>query len=226
MDKMNRKVIETADGSPTILIEDSDITYHSRHGAVQESMHVFIKSGLEYYINSHTEKKNLSIFEMGLGTGLNLLLTHEYSLEHKLNIYYEAVEQYPLEKEIAETISYPTVPAENNSFLRDMHAAPWNETVHTIGCSYRKVNTQLEAHNTKQKFDIVYYDAFAPNAQPVLWTEDIFRKLYNMMNDSGVLVTYCSKGDVRRAMLVAGFKVEKIPGPPRKREMLRATKYT
>jgi len=204
---MKRELQLTADGSHTIAIPDMNVTYHSTHGAIQESMHVFIQAGLQAL-----QLPAVRIFEMGFGTGLNALLTMQHA---DIPVYYYAVEQYPLTAEEVEGLSYGN----------ELHAYPWNEDV--------KINEQFTLHKAhvsllsvqpEQEFDLIYYDAFAPGAQPELWTREVFEKLYGMLAAGGILVTYCSKGDVRRAMLAAGFKVEKLTGPPGKREMLRAKK--
>lgn len=223
---MRRKVIQTADGSSTVHIEDMDVTYHSRHGAIQESMHVFINAGLEYFISKSGDTSPVKIFEMGLGTGLNALLTWQYALEKNLPVYYESVEQFPLGAAEVSALSYHTI-LQDKSALSAIHNADWNiEVALDKIFSFKKSDASLIDYATDVLFDIIYYDAFAPNAQPELWTEEVFTKLYSILNANGLLVTYCSKGDVRRAMIAAGFKVQKIPGPPGKREMLRAVKLT
>ncbi|MCB0699784.1 MAG: tRNA (5-methylaminomethyl-2-thiouridine)(34)-methyltransferase MnmD [Chitinophagaceae bacterium] len=219
---MNRTLLRTADGSATIHIEEMNVTYHSRHGAVQESMHVFINAGLVYYCNARPEKKELNIFEMGMGTGLNVLLTADHAVEHDLNIYYETLELHPLSNEETALLDYGTYVKTD---IHTIHNATWNSPVKLIErFTLKKVKQSLIEYRTPELFDIIYFDAFAPTAQPELWTEDIFHKMYGKLTQGGVLVTYCSKGDVRRAMIAAGFTVDKIQGPPGKREMLRATK--
>jgi tRNA U34 5-methylaminomethyl-2-thiouridine-forming methyltransferase MnmC len=216
-----REIVVTKDGSHTIAIPEKGVMYHSVHGAIQESRHVFIKAGLAY-VYDRLEQSAISIFEMGFGTGLNAFLTAIFALENKKHIYYTAVETSPLSTEevnvlnYAETLGYA-------KFFQQLHQCSWNEDValHEF-FTLRKVKTDLAAFTTSRQFDLVYYDAFAPSAQPELWTKEIFEKLYTMLNTNGVLVTYCSKGDVRRAMLSADFIVKKLPGPPGKREMLRA----
>lgn len=222
---MNRKVIKTADGSDTILIDDLGVSYHSKHGAIQESMHVFIEAGLEFYIAQLSTNQRISIFEMGLGTGLNALLTCQYTHKNSMNISYTAVEQYPATKEEVSVLNYSSLLQDDTNILTNIHTSEWEKTTGISDTfSFKKVHTSLQEYVPDEQYDIVYYDAFAPNAQPELWTTDIFSKLYSMMSDNAILVTYCSKGDVRRAMLSVGFEVQKIPGPPGKREMLRATK--
>ncbi len=216
---MKRKIIQTADGSSTIYIDEMDVTYHSRHGAVQESGHVFIGAGLKYFISNNPIIDQVRIFEMGLGTGLNALLSWQYAKANNIRVFYEGVELFPLTPEEASELSY------NEEMLQKIHSADWVVTVELDNCfSVSKQNSALNEYHTDHKFHIVYYDAFAPGAQPELWTVEIFSKMYELLEPNGILVTYCSKGDVRRAMLAAGFEVEKVPGPPGKREMLRALK--
>lgn len=204
---MKRELQLTADGSHTIAIPDMNVTYHSTHGAIRESMHVFIQAGLQAL-----QLPAVRIFEMGFGTGLNALLTMQHA---DIPVYYYAVEQYPLTAEEVEGLSYGN----------ELHAYPWDEDVEiNERFTLHKAHVSLLSVQPEQEFDLIYYDAFAPGAQPELWTREVFEKLYGMLAAGGILVTYCSKGDVRRAMLAAGFKVEKLAGPPGKREMLRAKK--
>jgi len=221
---MERRIQVTADGSHTISIPEWNVTYHSIHGAVRESIHVFIKEGLKYLLSKRTVD-TLSILEMGFGTGLNALLTFREAAGEQQHIYYQTIEQYPLtytetdKLNYAEQLNEPAL----HSCLITLHSVPWDTDVqiHPYFCLHKTHLALLDVSFTRS-FDIIYYDAFAPAAQPELWTEDVFRKLYHCLAPGGILVTYCSKGNVRRAMQAVGFIVEKVPGPPRKREMLRA----
>lgn len=222
---MNRKVVKTADGSDTISVDELGVSYHSKHGAIQESIHVFIEAGLAFYKTQMPDKQPVRVFEMGLGTGLNALLTCQYAHKNSVNISYTAVEQYPVTKEEVSVLNYSSLLQDDTNILTNIHASEWeNATGISDTFSFKKVYTSLQEYVPDEQYDIIYYDAFAPNAQPELWTTDIFSKLYSMMSDNAILATYCSKGDVRRAMVSVGFDVQKIPGPPGKREMLRATK--
>ena len=217
---MKRSVQITADGSATMYSPLYDATYHSKHGAVQESMHVFIKHGLEYMVQQKMDT-SIAVFEMGFGTGLNALLTANYAIANNVVIDYETLELHPLSVEEVEGVNYE----DEYGVLKPMHQSAWGETEHIHDVfSFTKQEQSLLDYEPSKLFDVIYYDAFAPSAQPELWTIDIFKKLYAMLNDGGILVTYCSKSDVRRAMLAAGFNVEKLQGPPGKREMLRAHK--
>lgn len=234
---MEREIQVTADGSHTIAIPALQVTYHSRHGAIQESRHVFIQAGLMAVPS--TEK--IHILEMGFGTGLNALLTLQYALQQQQSVSYTSFELYPLEAQQVANLNYAQqLNAENEhsegrleQMFTGMHEAEWEKDtrIHPL-FSLHKTNQSLlnlplpheQAKSLFTGFHLIYYDAFAPNAQPELWTAELFSKLWGTLVPGGILVTYCSKGDVRRAMQAAGFTVEKIPGPPGKREMLRATR--
>jgi tRNA U34 5-methylaminomethyl-2-thiouridine-forming methyltransferase MnmC len=220
---MDRIIIKTGDGSDTVSIPEMNVTYHSKHGAIQESMHVFIEAGFRYLINQ-SPIQSINIFEMGFGTGLNALLTAIEAIDKKIKVYYVGVEQFPLiEKEI-KALNY-TEAFKYAELFHSTHKNNWNEDINLNEFfTLRKINENFTNYSTNQLFNLIYYDAFAPKAQPELWTEHVFKKLYDMLLPGGILVTYCSKGVVRRAMQAAGFQVEKISGPPGKREMVRAIK--
>jgi tRNA U34 5-methylaminomethyl-2-thiouridine-forming methyltransferase MnmC len=223
---MQRHLTITKDGSHTISIPEMNVSYHSHHGAIQESQHVFIDAGLKYYHSLHSGKA-IRIFEMGFGTGLNALLTFIAVSELDIPAEYTALELFPLEKEKIDALNYDKQVNVINApdIFQQMHAAAWNRKVNiSTGFSIGKINADLVHWKPAQGYDLIYYDAFAPSAQPQLWSADIFIKLYSMLSTGGILVTYCSKGDVRRAMQSAGFLVTKLPGPPGKREMVRAVK--
>lgn len=220
-----RQLITTSDGSHTLFVPELGEHYHSVHGAVQESMHVFIKHGLEAIAAGDGP---LHIFEMGLGTGLNLLLTALQPLERP--VHYVSVEAYPVSTEEAASLNYGNLfvdHPEAATLLKTIHTLPWNKpkelkpnfTLHKIHAKLAEI-----AWPTLPHFNLVYFDAFAPDAQPGLWTEEVFQAIYNQLAPGGLLVTYCAKGSVRRALKSAGFSIEKLPGPPGKREMTRATK--
>jgi len=212
----------TADGSVTVAIPELQVTYHSKHGAIQESMHVFIEAGLRPLLH---QQEPLRIFEMGFGTGLNALLTMIEAAEQHQKIHYEAIEAFPLEKELVTQLNYCEQMPDWQSSFEQLHTISWEQPATlTPWFTLHKHHTQLINYSTVQQFNLIFYDAFAPNAQPELWTVDAFTQLFSLLDDQGILVTYCSKGDVRRAMKAAGFTVEKIPGPPGKREMIRAKK--
>jgi len=218
-----KEIIQTADGSHTVSIPEINVTYHSVHGAIRESMHVFIEAGLRYLQNKLPEEQ-ITIFEMGFGTGLDAFLTAIHAIDTKTNIHYTSVETAPLSDKEVRLLNYPKTLGHENIF-RKLHDSNWGEEVKLAEFfMIQKIQTDLLQFSTSKQFNLVYYDAFAPSAQPQLWTKEVFDKLYNMLMPAGALVTYCSKGDVRRAMLAAGFNVKKLPGPPGKREMLRGEK--
>ena len=208
-----RELLQTADGSFTLFIPEVEETYHSTHGAVQESMHVFIENGLFV-----CEGKSLRILEVGLGTGLNASLTLQHA---KGNVSYCALEPYPLSKEILDEL------AVNKSDQLEMkfHLSAPNEwiSIHEQ-FSFARMEVGLEEFQSEEKFDIIYYDAFGPRVEPGLWTLERMQQCFNLLNEGGIFVTYCAKGQVRRNLQAAGFVVERLPGPPGKREMLRGVK--
>ncbi|GAO30203.1 tRNA (5-methylaminomethyl-2-thiouridine)(34)-methyltransferase MnmD [Geofilum rubicundum] len=209
------------DGSSTLYRADLDEHYHSFHGAIQESMHVFIEAGLK----NVRPKSALNILEIGFGTGLNALLTWIHKPEGI--IHYHGLEKYPVDPDLTALINYPQLLG-GERVLRHfsaMHAGVWDqEMVIQDDFLLTKLKVDLCDFEFKTRYDLVYFDAFAPEKQPELWTDTIFRNIFNKMSHGGVLTTYSAKGAVRRSMQAAGFEVERIPGPPGKREMLRATK--
>jgi tRNA U34 5-methylaminomethyl-2-thiouridine-forming methyltransferase MnmC len=218
---MERLLQITSDGSHTISIPSLQVTYHSKHGAIQESMHVFIEAGLRFI--SPQSGRPVEILEMGLGTGLNALLTLIAS--ENMAVRYESLEAYPIDTDIIDQLNYCGQLNRNDlsEIFQSMHKSDW-EIPLSISTNFTLIKRKIKLgdYNSGRKFHLVYFDAFAPGTQPELWTTEIFTKLYNLMEENGVLVTYCSKSDVRRSLLASGFNVEKIPGPPGKREMLRA----
>ena len=219
---MSYHIIPTGDNSFTIYIPELDETYHSRKGAIAESTHVYIQSGLEYISD---KKKAVRIFEFGFGTGLNALLTWKYAEESELIVYYDSVEKFPLEKEVYSLLNYD---AELNTpgKLTSLHEIPWNETfILSDHFTFQKHDLDIRDFAFPSEFyDLIYFDAFAPSKQAEVWSIDILEKIYESLSIGGVLVTYCSQGEFRRNLKTAGFTTEKIPGPPGKREMIRAIK--
>lgn len=223
MDHINRLIIPTSDGSHTISMPESGVTYHSTHGAVQESMHVFLRTGLEKALEVF-EEGDIHIFEMGFGTGLNAYLTAIAARQYQRKIHYTAVELYPLSSDEAMKLNYAAT-AEEQQLFQHIHAAAWDtDVIISDHFTLKKIRQNLLSASLPGQFHLVYYDAFAPGHQPELWTEAVFRQLYTALVPGGILATYCSKSDVRRAMQAVGFTVEKLAGPPGKREILRAVK--
>ncbi len=229
------KLIKTGDGSHSLYVEELNEHYHSIHGALQESKHVFIEAGFKPTTSIWTcGKKNreISILEIGLGTGLNVLLTMIENQMEKLPVFYTAVEAYPVATDLLNLLNYPDLlmDSHNNKnnlqlFFNAIHSCGWNTTVEiTDKFKLNKVNDTLQQVQLEEKYNLVYYDAFGPTAQPEMWTEDIFLKLWNLMENQGLLVTYCAKGSVKRLIKKIGFELETLKGPPGKREMIRAKK--
>lgn len=211
----------TDDGSQTLYVPSLDEHYHSVKGALTESLHIFIKSGLH-----HSVKPSPRILEIGFGTGLNALLTVAEAI-HGRDIHYTSLERYPLSQAIVSQIDYASLVDKSISpFFQQLHDATWNTTIDILPTFHlHKVETDFTAYQFTDTYDLIYYDAFAPEKQPEMWTQDIFHRMYAILNPGGILVTYCAKGIVRRMLQSAGFTVERLPGPPAgKREILRATK--
>ena len=257
------KVQVTEDGSHTLFSEMAGQTYHSSHGAVQESRHIFISqlelvNGQQSMVNRQqsmvnrqqamvnrqqanvdsqqsTVEGDLAVLEIGFGTGLNALLAACWAKENGVRVNFSTIELFPLESAVYEELNYGRLLGEDELFLK-LHEAEWDAGLQEIVpefaiCKYKKdivewLDGQQSTVNSQQLglYDVVFFDAFSPDAQPELWTEEVFRNVYGLMKEGGVMTTYCAKGDVRRAMLAAGFKVEKLQGPPGKRHILRAVK--
>ena len=223
---MKREVVITGDGSSTIHLPEWDEQYHSKHGAIQEAYHVFIKHGLQHVYN-FGETNNLAILEIGFGTGLNAFITLLEADKLKLLIDYFGVEAYPVAMDEIKQLNYPKQlqVSKNEELFKKLHVVGWNESNEiSKNFSLTKQNRFFSEINEKTVYNLIYFDAFGARVQPELWTEKIFQQMFDALIDGGVLVTYAAKGSVRRAMQAVGFKVEKLPGPPGKREMLRATK--
>ncbi len=220
---MQREIQLTADGSHTVSIPEMKVTYHSMHGAVQESIHVFIEAGLRPLMN-HNAPNPIQVLEIGFGTGLNALLSLREAIQHQQKIVYLSVEPYPLSAAESALLNYGVQLDLPDIFL-SLHEAAWEREllIHPF-FSLHKRRTSLQDFSTGALFHIIFFDVFAPTVQPDLWTEAIFSKLYPLLMPGGCLLTYCSKSIVRKAMTGAGFNVEKIPGPFGKREMVRAWK--
>lgn len=215
--KYNPELITTKDGSHSLYLKEIDETYHSRHGAFNESMHVFIKSGLEEIKN-----KSVSILEIGLGSGLNAFLTLLEAQKKQIKINYTGIEKYPLNYETNALLNFYKNNYEKLIFEKILKAE-WNKETEIVNGSFiLKIKDDIKTATLKNYYDLVYFDAFAPDKQPEMWNLSIFQKINKQMNKGGILVTYSAKGSVRRTLIEAGFEVERIPGPPGKREMLRA----
>lgn len=220
---MQREIIKTSDGSKTIRIIDLDENYHSHHGALQEANHVFLTQGLAY-LNQLDE---ISIFEMGLGTGLNAFLTAVEAENKNLKIKYTGIEAFPVNSEELNALGYEDLmEGSYNEIFHKIHDSKWGDFEWiTKKFSLCKIHERIENVTLEpDSFDLIYYDAFGPRAQDEMWTVELFQKMFDSLKKGGILVTYCAKGQVKRNLKQVGFKVEALPGPPGKREMTRAIK--
>ncbi|PIA78097.1 SAM-dependent methyltransferase [Gaetbulibacter sp. 4G1] len=241
---MKREIVITADGSSTIHLPEWDEQYHSKHGAIQEAYHVFIKHGLHYFCNSEQSEesqrkkidvtsssvekyRNISILEIGFGTGLNAFITLLEAKKLKIFVDYFGVEAYPVLMDEINQLNYSEElnVEDKSSLFNKLHEVSWEE-FHKVTSYFSLAKQKRFFSEIKEEncYNIIYFDAFGARVQPELWTESIFQKMYSALKIKGILVTYSAKGSVRRAMETVGFKVERLPGPPGKREMLRATK--
>ena len=224
METETNDIFVTQDGSHSVFSQRYGVSYHSKYGAVQESRHVFIEAGLYPAV---INRKSVAILEIGLGAALNAFLTLIEAERRALQVYYEAIEAYPLSPQQARRLNYPsllgTADLERQFLL--LHESPWEENiVLTPHFTFRKVLALAESMDYRERFDVVYFDAFAPNAQPELWETAVLSLVYNALKPLGSLVTYCAKGEIKRRLRDLGFAVEKLPGPPGKREMTRCIK--
>jgi tRNA U34 5-methylaminomethyl-2-thiouridine-forming methyltransferase MnmC len=212
-------IIKTSDGSNTLYNEKYNEHYHSINGAIQESVHVFIESGFK-----QVKKQNISILEIGFGTGLNCFLTYIESKQREKQINYTAIELYPITEFEIKALNYGSL-LQHEDFYTAMHACQWNEW-QNLSSAFKLLKLKVDIRDLclNDKFDLVYFDAFSPNVQPELWTKEVFSNIHASLNPGGILTTYSAKGDVRRTLDKCTFKVERIPGPPGKREMIRAIK--
>lgn len=221
----NLQFVTTDDGSKTIYNTFVGENYHSKHGALQESKHVFLKSGLEFYLEK-TKKQEVSILEVGFGTGLNFLLTADYCTQNNLTLNYTGIEAYPLSVEMINQTGYKEYVsiAINESFLAVYENAFDQMTSLNKFCNFEVAVSKLENFATQRIVDIIYYDAFAAIHQPEMWTDKALERCCNYLKPGGVFVTYAITGNLKRSMKALGFQIEKAPGAPGKREMLRAIK--
>lgn len=220
---MQRELRITEDGSHTFYLPGMDENYHSTHGAIQESQHVFIEAGLK-----QVNKNEVNILEVGFGTGLNALLTLLEAQQLNLQVRYTGIEKYPLSKEEYSHLNYASLlKTECRKEFMQMHETPWEQQENIVS-NFQLIKTKEDiitcSFDPFPFFDLVYFDAFAPNKQDGVWNREIFRKIYARCNQGAIFVTYCAKGSVRRDLQDAGFTMERIPGPPGKKEMLRGRK--
>ena len=220
---MKIELLTTSDGSHTLFLPEINEQYHSLNGAITESLHVYIKSGY-----SQNKSQNPVVFEVGFGTGLNALLTAIQAEKEKRYTTYFSIEKYPLNELLVKKLNYGKIISEEaQQLFEKIHACEWNKTV-SINQYFNihKINDDLKLFVLEEipNFDIVYFDAFGPDKQPEMWTPEIFNKIADQTNVDGIIVTYSAKGEVRRQMANVGFTMERLPGPPGKKQMLRGIK--
>ncbi len=216
------EIKKTADGSKTIYLPDLNENYHSFHGAIQEANHVFIQHGLEKY----SSRNEISIFELGFGTGLNALLTNIWAEKNQVKIQYRSIEAFPVPVEICKQMEYPVhLDSMSLELYSRLLESEWEKYVSISEYfSICKVKNTIQDWSNDQKFDLIFFDAFGPRAQPEIWELPILKKMYDYLLDNGLLVTYCAQGQFRRNLKSLGFTVCSLPGPPGKREMTSAQK--
>lgn len=218
----------TSDGSLTFYIPEIDEHYHSTNGAVVEANHVYLQEALSHYYHHRAgdEKQPIRILEVGFGTGLNAFLTLIKAEELGIPVYFTTLELYPLSTDQIKMLNYPAqIAPDKVTDYEALHTAAWDHLVNiSTFFSIEKREMDLVNQSLDGVFDVVYFDAFAPDKQPEMWSDAIYKKIFDVVSPGGVLTTYCAKGVVRRGFQSAGFAMERIPGPPGKREMLRATK--
>ncbi len=253
---MQRTLIETADGSHSLYVNELDEHYHSIHGAIAEAIHVFIKAGVQHLYEKGMREVN--ILEIGFGTGLNTLLTLLEAERLNMKINYTSLEAFPLDMELLNQLNYvemiatakddlPNQVRDDNNYnghadlvsasvknklqnkieddFQKIHSAKWEQEISlSDNFTLHKIKNTLQNITFKKQFDLIYFDAFGPRVQPEMWTEELFMKIWNATSLAGCLVTYCAKGEVKRTLKKVGYVVETLPGPPRKREMVRGNK--
>lgn len=214
------EILMTGDGSHTLQSDPFQVTYHSIHGAMTETEVVFLGAGFR---QKKEEKGPIKVLETGFGTGLNAYMTLLETRKLSLEVEYTSLEAYPVPLEIVKQLNYPEIlgDAEGKDQFLELH--DWSrEEVRLDGFCLKKHKENFETFQTEEQYDVVYFDAFAPTAQPEFWEIPFLEKIFSMMNPGGVLVTYCAKGSFKRNLKAVGFEVEALPGPPRKREITRA----
>ena len=223
---MKRKIIITEDGSTTIQIPEWNEQYHSTHGAIQEAQHVYIQNGLQHYIEVNPAE-SIAILEIGFGTGLNAFMTLLEAEKQNLKIHYKGVEAFPISTEELKQLNYVTQldASKKEAAFNKLHEVLW-ETEAQITNNFLLIKEQKDFSEIieKEAFNVIYFDAFGAEVQPELWTEEIFKSMFDALKENGVLVTYAAKGTVKRALRSVGFHLKRLQGPPGKRHMLRATK--
>lgn len=215
------QIVRSSDGSDTLMVKNTNMSFHSTKGALTESSLVFIDYALEFYIKKNCPD-SIRIIEMGFGTGLNVLLTAIKAAAQKIKLHYTSIDLFPVEPELLAQLNYGEITS-NGELYQSIISAEWGRKENISEYfTLEKIKSDFLYYHPLEKIDICYFDAFAPEDQPPLWTEAVFKKIHTYMNSGGVLTTYCSKSVVRKTLQEAGFKVEKLIGPPGKREVVRA----
>ena len=214
---------QTADGSNTLYNETIGEHYHSKHGALQESKHVFINAGL---VHASAEKTEISILEVGFGTGLNFLLSVDYCMQNQIKLDYVSIEAFPLALDVLNATGYAAFVSPDiwEKFITNYDQSLKSKQHLSSHCELEIAHTELATFTTDQKFDVIYYDAFSVQHQPEMWSDEIIAHVCSFLKLGGTFVTYAITGKLKRAVKACGFSIEKLPGAPGKREMLRATK--
>ncbi len=222
--KREIRIIITEDGSHSLEVPELNETYHSSHGAIQESNHVFIKNGIEYWA-AQNQKKALSVFEVGFGTGLNALLSLQKGEQLSTKIEYTSIELYPLNTDLTSQLNYAEQIGIKLALFEKLHECAWEESIAiTPHFNLHKIKGSFQKVAIDSTFDLIYFDAFAPSKQPDMWDYELIEKCFAMLNPNGVFVTYSARGQLKRDLKQAGFVVESLQGPPGKIEMVRAVK--
>lgn len=211
----------TADGSATLFTSQYRAHYHSLNGALQESLHIFINAGFNYI-----KKPEIKVLEVGYGTGLNALLTAIEADKRRVKTIYHGIDKHPLTSKLIDQLNYQSnLDNQGGLFLEKIKSAPWNE-IFLVNSFFTilKIDADIIKYDIPESFDVIYFDAFAPDDQPEIWQPEVFKKLFSCLHPNGILVTYCSKGIVKRTLRDTGFSVERLSGPPGKRHMIRAIK--
>jgi tRNA U34 5-methylaminomethyl-2-thiouridine-forming methyltransferase MnmC len=215
------QIVITADGSHTIYVPELNEHYHSVHGAIQESEHIFIKNGLDV-----CNADPINIFEIGFGTGLNAFLTAIRGIKGTREIFYTSIEKYPIDENIVRSLNYCNIQSYDYKDLFSLlHSSPWNFKSNICkNFNLLKIKGDLKKMHSTEKYDLIYFDAFGPDKQPSMWTEEIFRNISSMTNKGGIFVTYSAKGELKRILRSCGFEVNRVKGPPGKRQITMAVK--
>lgn len=217
---MRLDLITTQDGSHTLYRADLDEQYHSVFGAIQESMHIFIRNGF-----LAVDRNPVQVFEMGFGTGLNTLLTYIESQKSNIRVKYYSIEKFPLSRHLWSQLNFPSIlPEGSEELFASIHNSEWDKDSESERFCLHKIHGDFLNYSIPSGNDLVYYDAFSPDKEPELWKTHLFQKIFDSMKSGGILMTYSAKGEVRRNLISCGFRVEKLEGPPGKKHILRAIK--